>query len=234
MKALTGFFTLLGVAALAITARDTQAQTLFTSGHGDIGVGYEAGAFDPHWHLDDLGEFAPDEARAVVQSLRPSPSGLSLAIGVADGTDILVAGSSANQPNLGLSTEELEPSDWEDGQIAFSLTSWTGPGEFALYTTNGAGTVVTDIYLSTFSAASTLDNNSFALFAGDHLHFAFGFTLPGNYELEFTWSGTHLADGFKMGSATFGFTAVPEPSVYVLLGIAASAVIFFRGRHARP
>lgn len=27
------------------------AADLYTSGHADIGVGYEAGALDPHWHL---------------------------------------------------------------------------------------------------------------------------------------------------------------------------------------
>lgn len=214
------------LAALLFSALSIQAQIYYTTGHGDIGVGYDATeqAFEPHWHLGEEDEYAPGEVIAVVQSQASSPSGLSPALGVADGTSIWVAGSSARQPNLGFATEELVPADW-DGEITLTLTGWTGTGEFALYTTNLAGTSVVDIYLSTFNPGSTFGANSFGLLPGDHQHFNFGFTAPGHYELEFTWTGTHVTDGVVTTSGTFGFDVVPEPATagLLLLGMAALA-----------
>jgi len=206
------------LAALLFSAFSLQAQIYYTTGHGDIGVGYDPAdqAFEPHWHLGEEVEYEPAEVIAVVQATASSPSGLSSAIGVGDGTNIWVAGSSARQPNLGFATEELDPSDW-DGAITLALTGWSGPGEFALYTTNLSGTSVVDVYLSTFDPGSTFGANSFELLPGDHQHFNFGFTTPGHYEFEFTWTGTHVTDGVVTSSGTFGFDVVPEPATSVLL-----------------
>lgn len=204
------------------------AQTLYTTGHGDIGVGYDPTelAFEPHWHLSvpEDAEYAPDEAVAVIQSSAASPTGSAGALGVADGTTVWLAGSSAHQPNLGFATEELDPADW-DGNITLSLTGWSGPGEFALYTTNMTGTAVVDVYLSTFNPAATFGGNSFEMFPGDHEHFTLGFTAPGHYELEFTWTGTHVTDGVITTTATFGFDVVPEPTSVAMIAFGAVLVL---------
>jgi surface-anchored protein len=210
-----------------------QAQIPYTTGHGDIGVGYDSlgKAFDPHWHLGEDEEFAPHEVEAVVYSTGASPLGLASALGVADGTEIGVAGSSAHQPNLGFATEELDPADW-DGMITLSLTGWSGPGQFALYTTNMSGTAVVDVYFSTFNPSSSFGANSFELFPGDHQHFAFGFTAPGYYALELTWTGTHVTDGVITTSATFGFDVVPEPASASLLLLGAAVLVTTRRRRS--
>lgn len=208
-----------------------KAQIPYSTGHGDIGVGYDPleQSFEPHWHLGADDEYAPDEAVAIVQSSAGSPLGSAPALGVADGTMIWLAGSSAHQPNLGFATEELDPDDW-NGTITLSLTGWSGPGEFALYTTNMSGTSIVDVYFSTFNPASTFGANSFELFPGDHQHFLFGFTTPGQYELQFTWTGTHVTDGVITTSGSFGFDVVPEPTAAALLLLGGAALISSRRR----
>jgi surface-anchored protein len=220
-------------AALLFSVFSVQAQIFYTTGHGDIGVGYDPSeqAFEPHWHLGEDDEYAPSEVVAVIQSTGSSPAGLSTALGVPDGTSIWVAGSSARQPNLGFATEELDSGDW-DGEITLSLTGWTGPGEFALYTTNLSGTSVVDVYFSTDNPASTFGSNSFGLLPGDHQHFTFGFTTPGRYEFEFTWTGTHVTDGVITTSGSFAFDVVPEPATAGLLLIGTIVVAATRHRRA--
>lgn len=221
------------LAALLFSALSLQAQVFYTTGHGDIGVGYDPAeqAFEPHWHLGEDEEYAPNEGVAVIQSAGTSPIGSSSALGVPDGTSIWVAGSSARQPNLGFATEELDPADW-DGEITLSLTGWTGPGEFALYTTNLSGSSVVDVYFSTDNPASTFGSNSFGLLPGDHQHFTFGFTTPGHYEFEFTWTGTHVTDGEITTSGSFGFDVVPEPTTSGLLLIGITVVAAARRRRS--
>lgn len=223
-------------------ASAAMAQPIYTAGHGDVGVGYDGilKEFDPHWHLgagaivdgnpllaDD--EYAPNGLLAQTSSMRTSPTGLSSILGVADGSSIFAMGSSTYQPNLGFAVEELIPSEWS-GDITVSLLSWTQPpgSQFALYTTNLAGTTVVDKLFSTFSPSATDFANSFTMTPGDHAHFQWGFTQPGTYELTFQWSGTHIVDGLITTSDTYSVQVIPEPSTVVLgllgLGTLAWAV----------
>lgn len=224
--------TLLAASAVTLMlAPALQAQSLYSAGHADIGVDYDSSemAFEPHWHLDpgaivngsplaSGAEYEPDDLIAVVAATRNSPNGLASSIGVADGTIIFAAGSSTYQPNLGFSAEELDGSDWA-GNITMSLTGWTMPGgaEFALYSTNLAGTNVADVVYSTFDPSQTFAFNSMPLTPGDHLHFQWGFTQPGYYDFEFTWTGTHVIDGFISTTDIFTVHVVPEPAVTAIL-----------------
>lgn len=218
---------LLGLSLLAVPA---VAQYQYTTGHADLGIGYEDGEFNPHWHIEDTYEYAPDEAVAVVSATLSSPAGAAAALGVADGSTIWVCGKAAYQPNLGFGAEELVPSDWVGGSITLTLTAWSGPGNVAIFSTNMSNTAVVDTIFSTYNAAATLDGNTLEMFAGDHLHYTFAFTEVGAYSLEFTWSGTHVTDGVQTKSGTFGFNAVPEPSTNALFIVAGMSLLLMRLR----
>ena len=221
-----------GVAAVLAFTSPLGAQAIYSSGHGDIGVGYDAGEFEPHWHLHAGaivdgsplaadGEYAPIDLNAHGQATRTSPNGLSSTIGVADGTTIYALGSSAYQPNLGFGVEELVDTDWS-GSITLTLSGWTlpsGSAEFALYTTNLAGTTVVDKVFSTFAPGATDFSNSFTMTPGDHVHFQWGFTELGTYTFDLTWSGTHVGDGAISTTESFTVQVVPEPSTFALLGL---------------
>ncbi len=142
-------------------------------------------------------------------------------------------GSSTYQPNLGFSTEELVDSDWT-GNITVSLTSWSLPTDanFALYTTNLAGTSVVDRIFSTFNVSNTDFSNSFPIVPVDHLHFQWGFTDLGTYSFDITWSGTHATDGAISTTETFVVEVVPEPSTALLLG-AGSLALWMVARRKR-
>lgn len=231
---ITKQITIVGAGAMMLAGMSLplHAASVFTSGHGDIGVGYDAIAkeFEPHWHMHSsavvdgapLGadtEFEPADLFARTTATRPSPNGLSSTIGLPDGSTIYAAGSSTYQPNLGFGAEELDPVDWV-GEITLTLSGWTIPGgaSFALYTTNLAGTSVVDRIFSTHAPGSTDFGNSFPITPGDHLHFQFGFTQAGNYDLHLTWSGTHATEGAISTTETFRIQAIPEPSSFLLLG----------------
>lgn len=220
------------VAVLAFTS-PLRAQAIYSSGHGDIGAAYDdvAKEFEPHWHLHAGavvdgsplaadGEFAPGDALARTSATRTAPTGLSGIIGVADGTLIYAAGSSAYQPNLGFGVEELVDTDWLT-PITLTLTSSSIPvgAKFALYTTNLAGTSVVDKIFSTYAPGSTDFSNSFTMTPGDHIHFQWGFTEQGTYTFDLTWTGTHAADGAISTSDSFSVQVVPEPSTFALLGL---------------
>jgi len=205
----------------------SSAQIYYTTGHGDIGIGYEEGELEPHWHLD-AGEYAPGEVIARVSSTTLSPGGSVSFLGAADGSTIHVAGSAANQPNLGFGAEELDPSDWL-GPITITLNVFDGAGNFALYTTDRSGAVA-DVLFSSFNPGATFANNSFTMLPGDHQHFTFGFTEVGYHEITLTWSGTHVADGFKSSTAIYGFEVVPEPSTWALLAVGLVVVMVVAGR----
>jgi surface-anchored protein len=224
------------------------AQMVYTSGHGDIAVGYDAIAqeFEPHWHLgtgavvdgSPLGteeEYEPGDLIARGQATRTSPSGLSSILGVADGSTIYAMGSSTYQPNLGFGVEELNPVDWT-GDITLTLSSWNLPsgGNFALYTTNLAGTTVVDRVFSTFAPGSTDFSNSFTMTPGDHIHFQWGFSQIGTYAFDFTWTGTHVADGFISTTETFTVEVIPEPSTVLMLGAGLAGLLALRFRQRIP
>ncbi len=169
---LVGAFTLMTAASNAV------AQSSYSLGHADIGIGYEDGELIPHWHVG-LGakvdgqtpppqsEYAPEDLVAIVPNLpqaRPAsasfdPTGVPV-LGVAAGESIWVlpksGATAAGKPDLGLGAEEIGLGEWLGDTIVITLKSWTGPGHFALYNSNAGGSQLTDLLFSTYAPSLTL------------------------------------------------------------------------------
>ncbi len=213
---------------------------LFTFGHGDIGVAYDAGALELHWHLGSnavvngavLGgtgaEYAPNGITAVVglnatfPGGRPAGSAWDFMGNSAGQTFYYLpqTGSEANAlgvPFLGFGTEELVPAQW--GQLTWTAKLLDGaPGHFSLFSG-----FTPNVLASSFTAAI----ETFTTAAGEHDHANFAFTAPGVYNVEFTVSATHVTDGMKTDRGVFQFniTAVPEPSSMLLVASFGAIVL---------
>jgi surface-anchored protein len=237
---------LLIISATSFAPQFLYAFSIYTAGHGDIGVGYSTvDGLDPHWHIGNgatvdgnplaVGaEFEADALIARTSATRLSPIGSAALLGIPDSTLIYVAGSSTYQPNLGISAEELNPGDWT-GDITLSLTGWDIPvgAAFALYSTNLADTTITDSIFSTFDGTATVLGNELPLTPGDHAHFQWAFTHLGDYELTFQWSGTHAVDGFQSVTESFTLSVVPEHSSYAVWIMLISGAFVLRRRRQR-
>ena len=219
---------LLGI-SLALPA---SAASYLTSGHIDApAFGYVSNAdfaadntltqgFEPHMHnhgdpdgavIDGFtvameSEYEPGEVTLVVpESSTTTLNSLSYYWLPQDETDAANNGT----PYAGIGIEELSAADWTSGTVTISLVGFTGPGDIVLWQD---GFPNPDIFFD-----SPGDSRSFA--AGSHTHFNWGFTAPGDYELEFAISGTHVDDGFQTASGNYTFNVVPEPSSTAVLGL---------------
>lgn len=219
--------------AIAFCPAPASAVPIYQSGHADIGVAYEEGELHPHWHFGSNAkaegsdiitdqEFDPEDAATrAPDSLKVTlpASGFEFT-GAPGGSQIWVLpqNSSPNVPFLGLATEELESDDWLSPiQIALtSVVQAPANGYFSLWQSTFLGT---QLKFDTFDGLGSDDQFDFPV--GSHDHFNYGFTQPGVYKLELTFSGTHATDGFQSASGVFMFlvgdtTIVPEPSTWML------------------
>lgn len=234
-------------AGLCSPFNSVRAQAIYTEGHGDLGIEYEAGEteFEPHWHLHEGAvvngaplaveeEYAPNELIARTSATASAPAGSADWLGVSPGTTIHRLGSETYEPELGFGFEELTESDWLDSTITMTLSGWNpaNPGHVALLLGTSPGAPV---YASTFNIASSENANSWGVDLGvGHEHLAWNFSAPGYYELTFTWSGTYIGEGAEpggtsvSGSGTFGVQVVPEPGTWALVGIGFSALLLLR------
>jgi surface-anchored protein len=235
-------------AALLALPLPLRAASIYSYGHADIGLALEEGELHPHWHLDDGGivdgnqlsdsggdghEYEAGDLIARIAASRPSAAGSADYLGVPAGTQVFVAGLVAYQPYIGFGAEELNPLEWT-GDISVELTGFTTPlgGNFALYTTNAAGTSTVDVSLSTYDPSQAnswgLGENVFGIGIGGHDHYQFGFTAPGEYTLTLKFTGQHNTLGTLSGEETFTFQVVPEPGAGVLACLAL--VVLWRRR----
>jgi surface-anchored protein len=240
--------TLFAAILAAFTLTPVSAQVLWTSGHGDIGIGYVAGALEPHWHLGEANEtvvldgspqndpagfeYEPDQilAQTALSGLRPVAIQWS-PIGVAGGATyyLFPESENVNTPYIGFGAEELDPLDWT-GNITLTLTAMSGPGGgvFSLYQVDLGDPT---FFMSTNDGISGAD--AITIVPGSHTHYNFAFTEQGQYDLTFEISGTHGVDGAKTASATYSFNVIPEPSTYALLMLGMAGVAWLRRRPAQ-
>jgi surface-anchored protein len=229
-----------------LAAGPARAASIYTAGHGDIGVEYTSGEteFEAHWHLgagavvdgSPLGSEAEYEPGDIVGQLSTttevSNASVAAALGVATGTTVYRMGNTAYPPNIGFALEEVgADTDWQDGTITLTMTSFSGPGALAIsQTISGFGTFV---WFSSEGESFTVDDNKWEFGVGGHQHNEWWFTEKGNYEVTFEWNGTYIGAGGPTAvssSGTFGFQVVPEPGSAGLLAAGLSGMAFLRRR----
>lgn len=207
---------------------------LWTAGHGDLGIGYEDGELEPHWHLGEGNE-------SVTLDGVSAPLGLEgeeyEAIDIIPRTNLLqsIGGSSyyvfpatesPTVPFIGFGTEELNPADW-DGNLTLTLTGASGPGSFFLFHQDPVGGLAT--LMDSSDGFSTADN--IILAPDSHTHYTWAFSQTGSYNLTFEVTGSHVSDDVEPANATYTISVVPEPSTAaLLLGAAAFALTVVRRR----
>lgn len=247
---------LLTSAAALAAAAALHGQVVYTAEHADIGValhelvggGYE---FEPHFHYHDgavldgvpAASHGELEAGEVVITLGPAsafvrPAGaLWSPTGVGSGVTLwrLPEAEIAGLPFLGIAAEEItEEGLWGEltpAGVTVQVTGFTGPlgGAFSMWTEDAFGDPVF-VVSSAESLSGTFSLNELT----DHLHFSYGFTEPGLYEVTFLFSGELVLDGPISASGTYAFNVIPEPSTYAALAgaLALGAVVWLRRRRS--
>lgn len=220
----------------------------YTGGHGDVGVGLEGSELHLHAHLhenaivdgnplptdeeyeaDSLVIVVPQIAAEVFGSTRPEA-------GVEAGETLWILPESdplsIDIPFLGIGSEELTSADWTTSIVLSldSVTSPSGSGTFSLWQ-NDLGNL--EFFFSSADASLTENgDNTVVMSAGDHLHFNWGFTEPGEWLIEMTASGTHNTLGTLSSTETFTFSVIPEPASASLLIAAAGILITLRRKQS--
>jgi surface-anchored protein len=228
--------TLMAAATVGAAVLNLNAQTYLWQGHTDVGVNYEAGAWDLHVHAESLGlEFQPSDAVLGVNIAAAGttvPSGTAWSFLGTAGSSVWILPQS-QKPSLlflGFGAEEMPSGLFTDDEVTLSLQSVNGTGSFAVYTTDMFGTPT--VYMNSADGVSTSD--AITLTAGEHTHVNWAFTEPGVYEVTFEATGT-LADGNVFTSSgnvtyTFDVAAVPEPGSVSLLALGGLSLLVFSRR----
>ena len=224
--------------AFALSSGMAFAQTLYSDGHADFGVVFEDSSWIIHYHFDsgavldgatiteDL-EFEPGEVIVLLGDSAKVSLPVPVAfLGANTGDDIWLIPQIQMQgvPWLGFNTEELD-NTW--GPIKFALSSFSGPGNFALWSTGSFGEPT--IKMQTNDGVDP--DVDFETIGITHAHYNWGFTELGTYELGITISALNQdpSIGFQTGTATIIVQVVPEPTS-VLLILTAGAVLGFARR----
>ncbi len=234
----TSLVALIGLSLAAIPA--SAATHTHTSGHVDfIGIGYVAGALEPHSHahvgavvdgsplgVDTEFEVGDLTVQTDLTTTRLADSAWD-PVGVGSGQSFwtLTETETAGQPFVGIGAEELIPAEW-NGAITITLTAASGSGilaggKFSLW----QGSLTPNFFMSTNDGISGADVFSMDLNEGAHEHFGWGFTEEGIYNLTFDIAGTHVGDGAKTATATYSFSVIPEPSSALLGAFGALALL---------
>lgn len=158
----------------------------------------------------------------------------------------LPQGNDPSKPFLGIAREELEATDGWAGTVTWRFNSIAtvlgAASEFSLYQVDGFG--VPTVFASSIlpTAGVGFGANSWNQ-SSPHDHYNFGFTAEGIYDVSFSVSAVNNGSGsitagtyedtttFRFATGSFiPIAAVPEPSTFVLVSLAACGLARRRKR----
>ena len=130
----------------APNAASLKAQTLLASGHTDVGIAFEEGAWELHigrHHDDPPAEYAPGAAvlrvEAAAQTTVPAAPAFQFLGAAGSPVYVLPQAEAPGQLFLGFGTEELEAGLFRDDRVVLGLSAVRGPGRFAVYEVDPLG-----------------------------------------------------------------------------------------------
>ncbi|MCC9600318.1 choice-of-anchor M domain-containing protein [Stieleria sp. JC731] len=237
----TFFYCLAFIATSTATGRVSLADAVeYSSGHADIGLAYEDDELHLHYHF---GSGAVIDGSPLVGEMEFDPADASVRVGsnamvtttgdvpflgtfAGDSVWLIPQSSSVGIPFLGIAAEEL---DATFSSATMTMTSFSGPGQFALWQTGGIGG--TNVYWQSNNGLDVTDTLDVAI--GGHDHYSYGFTAEGIYDVEISAVANLAAGGSVSDVGTFRFivgdvTAIPEPSSLASLGLIGMATVLRR------
>lgn len=175
------------------------------SGHADVGIGFHNGNLDLHVHDEETDtEYEPSDSTVFVgaRAKMALPSGLGFT-GANTGDTVWILPGAAEKPGvvfLGLATEEIANGVFNSNTITLTLDSFTGPGDFSLWSTNSLGTVFEGL-----TTKNGFSGDTVSLATGSHAHYNWAFTQPGRYQLTLRATGQLVGGGSISSAATYTF-----------------------------
>ncbi|QEF99260.1 hypothetical protein Mal15_33220 [Stieleria maiorica] len=221
----------------------------YSAGHSDIGLAYEDGELHLHYHFGSdaildgnptgvVGGVEYDPSEAVVRVTNDAlyaggaPGPISfLGLDTGDPVWILPQSNAGGLPFLGIATEEL---DAPFNSASFEMTGFSGPGQFALW----QGGFTPSVFMQTNDGVIGGPSDTLSIAGvGSHDHYNWGFTEEGVYDIQLTATAfnSSLPGGFATDTGTFRFvvgnvTAIPEPSSFAAIALAATGFLVRRRR----
>jgi surface-anchored protein len=227
----------LGLVVLLTAGVESQAQSILTNQHVDIGVAYEEGAWNLHIHneTEDIEYSPPSGLNGAILQVGPQAQGtvssdpLFSFLG-SPGSSIWILPNTQN-PNLlflGFGAEELEAGLFAGDSISLTLSSVSGPGEFSVFDYDFLGNPT--VLMNSRDGITAGDSVSLA--AGAHNDLNWAFSAPGTYTISFEAAGTLVEDSVftSSGPVAYTFEVVPEPGAFSLAAASALALFLSRRR----
>lgn len=237
----------LGLALFSLSASlwiggAVQAADVYSAGHSDIRIGYDAGL--DTWSFSVRCEGCILNGAATNADLDPSQVDILVpdttetlaqtgafiddtATGVGAGEiyyklpESETEATNEGAPFLGISREDVATGVFVGDEITFTLESVTytgaGTGDYSLFSSNaGLGFPIPHFWMSTSDPGATVngdDSVDFSVGGGAHGHFNMGFSEPGTYEVTYRAEGDLVASGTASGTGTYRYVVAPPAAV---------------------